>query len=62
MKNSRKKLYRVDFFGFPPNHAFLPLNKIIKYKDNQNVIQTGRMSPGLKRAISEANVLYKILE
>ena len=51
-KNSRKKLYRVDFFGYPPSHAFLPLSKITKYENNTNIPQKGRVSPCLKRAIS----------
>lgn len=32
--NPKRKLYRVDFFGYPPAHAFLPLSKITKYGEN----------------------------
>ena len=27
----KKKLYQVDFFGYPPSQSFLPLSKITKY-------------------------------
>ena len=50
--NSRKKLYRVDFFGENQSHAFLPLSKITKYGKNDTLLQKGRISPSLKRAIS----------
>ena len=59
--NSRKKLYRVDFFVENQYHAFLPLSKITNGK-NDSLQQKCRISPCLKRAISQANILYKILE
>ena len=51
-KTNRRKLYRVDFFGYPPSQAYLPLSKIIKYENNDRALHPGRISPELKRAIT----------
>jgi hypothetical protein len=55
-------IYHVDFFGYPSTHALLSHSKIIRYGENGKSQDGNRISPQLKRAINEANLLFTALE